>query len=357
MDAFLKSVRNCVCIGLIQGCFFQVLTIMRLILDPENMLNSPNRTEKTEFLGFFYKRCLQYLIQPITDVTATGTMSKRESLRLVTLLSLLLDFLSFCVEHHTFHIKNYIIGRDLLKPVLVLLQSPHQFLVVSVIRFLRKIIGLNDDFYNRYIEKGDHLKPVLDVFLQNGSLYNLLNSAILELFEYIRVEDIRRLIIYVIGKHWERLQSVTCAQTFNLLNIRYGIHTSPSPDHSVRASFMERPATPEMAASGSGKSLMARMGQRRYRRDDREPDEDEETWFENEDTEAVLAKPAAAAEAEAGPSGVAVVTAEPLPVVEESSEEEANAVKPLPFIAAKSLIPLNTAPPVKRPSVRASAFG
>lgn len=46
------------------------------------------------------------------------------------LLSLILELLSFCVEHHTYHIKNYIISKDLLRRVLVLLSSRHAFLVL-----------------------------------------------------------------------------------------------------------------------------------------------------------------------------------------------------------------------------------
>lgn len=37
-----------------------------------------------------------------------------------------------------------------------------------------------------HVIKNDLLKPVVDVFVANGSRYNLLNSAVLELFEYIR---------------------------------------------------------------------------------------------------------------------------------------------------------------------------
>ena len=48
------------------------------------------------------------------------------------------------------------------------------------------MIGLKDDFYNRYIVKCDLLKPVTDAFIANGlTKYNLFNSAVIELFEFI----------------------------------------------------------------------------------------------------------------------------------------------------------------------------
>ncbi len=48
----------------------------------------------------------------------------------VQLLSLILELLSFCVEHHTYHIKNYILHKDLLRRILVLMNSKHTFLVL-----------------------------------------------------------------------------------------------------------------------------------------------------------------------------------------------------------------------------------
>lgn len=52
---------------------------------------------------------------------------------------------------------------------------------------MRKIIGLKDEFYFRYIIKGNLFKPVVDAFLNNNGRYNLLDSAILEMFEFIKI--------------------------------------------------------------------------------------------------------------------------------------------------------------------------
>ena len=45
---------------------------------------------------------------------------------------------------------------------------------------------MKDEFYNRYITKGKLFEPVVQAFKDNGHKYNLLNSAIVELFEFIR---------------------------------------------------------------------------------------------------------------------------------------------------------------------------
>ena len=60
-------------------------------------------------------------------------------------------------------------------------------LVQGALRFMRRIIGLKDEYYNRYIIKGNLFEPVINALLDNGTRYNLLNSAIIELFEFIKV--------------------------------------------------------------------------------------------------------------------------------------------------------------------------
>ena len=58
--------------------------------------------------------------------------------------------------------------------------------ISAALRFLRRVISLKDEFYYRFIKVEKLLKPVVDAFKTNGSRYNLLNSAIIDLFEFIK---------------------------------------------------------------------------------------------------------------------------------------------------------------------------
>lgn len=58
--------------------------------------------------------------------------------------------------------------QDLLRRILVLMRSTHTFLVLGALRFMRKIIALKDEYYNRYIIKGNLFAPVIDAFLRNN---------------------------------------------------------------------------------------------------------------------------------------------------------------------------------------------
>merc|ERR1719507_1611111 len=187
----------------------------------------------------------------------------------VQLLSLVLELLSFCVEHHTYHIKNYILHKDLLRRILVLMNSRHTFLVLCALRFMRKIIALKDEFYNRYIIKGNLFAPVIDAFVMNNGRYNLLDSAILEMFEHIKLEDIKSLCTHVVEHFGPTLDKITYVQTFKALRLRYDQHQDCQKDRQ--------------AAQLENVNSILRPG--RFRRDPRQLDEEEEMWFNDDEYE------------------------------------------------------------------------
>uniref|UniRef100_H3CPT6 Serine/threonine-protein phosphatase 4 regulatory subunit 3 n=1 Tax=Tetraodon nigroviridis TaxID=99883 RepID=H3CPT6_TETNG len=258
------------------GGAVQLMGLLRTLIDPENMLASTNKTEKTEFLSFFYKYCMHVLTAPLLANTAHDKNPKDlqegsakinpvcpDNFQTAQLLALILELLTFCVEHHTYHIKTYIMNKDLLRRVLVLMNSKHTFLALCALRFMRRIIGLKDEYYNRYIIKGNLFEPVINALLDNGTRYNLLNSAIIELFEFIKVEDIKSLIAHIVDNFYKALEPIEYVQTFKGLKGRY---EQEKDRQSQRIS-----SSPNRCPSS------------RYRRDARSLDEDEELWFNDED--------------------------------------------------------------------------
>ncbi|PIO33133.1 hypothetical protein AB205_0221460, partial [Aquarana catesbeiana] len=149
------------------GGAVQLMGLLRTLIDPENMLATANKTEKSEFLNFFYNHCMQVLTAPLLANTSEDEPDK-DNYQTAQLLALILELLTFCVEHHTYHIKNYIMNKDLLRRVLILMNSKHTFLALCALRFMRRIIGLKDEFYNRYIIKGNLFEPVINALLDNA---------------------------------------------------------------------------------------------------------------------------------------------------------------------------------------------
>ena len=62
--------------------------------------------------------------------------------------------------------------------------------------------------------------PAVDALVSNYDRYNLLNSAILEMFEFIRVEDIKSLCSHVVESFSPTLDKITYVQTFQALKVR-----------------------------------------------------------------------------------------------------------------------------------------
>lgn len=252
------------------GGAVQLSGILRLLLDPENMMATVNviKSEKTDFLNFFYKHCMHVLIAPVLANTAEDKPSKAEDSQTAQLLGLILELLTFCVEHHTYHIKNYILHKDLLRRILVLMKSKHTFLVLCALRFMRKIINLKDEFYNRYIVNGNLFAPVIDSFRRNSGRYNLLDSAVVEMFEFIKVEDVKSLCTHVVERFGKILDKVDYVQTFKSLRLRYEQHQDRLKD---------RPSIDGVPSI---------LRNNHFRRDPRQMDDDEEMWFnEDEDME------------------------------------------------------------------------
>ncbi|XP_028633200.1 serine/threonine-protein phosphatase 4 regulatory subunit 3B isoform X1 [Grammomys surdaster] len=260
------------------GGAVQLMGLLRTLIDPENMLATTNKTEKSEFLNFFYNHCMHVLTAPLLTNTSEDRREKDNMLgsnktnticpdnyQTAQLLALILELLTFCVEHHTYHIKNYIMNKDLLRRVLVLMNSKHTFLALCALRFMRRIIGLKDEFYNRYITKGNLFEPVINALLDNGTRYNLLNSAVIELFEFIRVEDIKSLTAHIVENFYKALESIEYVQTFKGLKTKY--------EQEKDRQNQKLNSVPSILRSN------------RFRRDAKALEEDEEMWFNEDDDE------------------------------------------------------------------------
>ncbi|XP_040589161.1 serine/threonine-protein phosphatase 4 regulatory subunit 3B isoform X2 [Mesocricetus auratus] len=246
------------------GGAVQLMGLLRTLIDPENMLATTNKTEKSEFLNFFYNHCMHVLTAPLLTNTSEDKCEK-DNYQTAQLLALILELLTFCVEHHTYHIKNYIMNKDLLRRVLVLMNSKHTFLALCALRFMRRIIGLKDEFYNRYITKGNLFEPVINALLDNGTRYNLLNSAVVELFEFIRVEDIKSLTAHIVENFYKALESIEYVQTFKGLKTKY--------EQEKDRQNQKLNSVPSILRSN------------RFRRDAKALEDDEEMWFNEDDDE------------------------------------------------------------------------
>ncbi|XP_027765274.1 serine/threonine-protein phosphatase 4 regulatory subunit 3-like, partial [Empidonax traillii] len=197
----------------------QLKKIFYILIDPENMRHHISNLDLFQFLDFFYDRCIPILTAPLLADTSENSYDK--DYQRAEILALVLEVLSFCMQRHRHHMKKYVTSKDLLRRVLVLLKSKHKFLALAALRFMRRMIAMKNDVYNRYIIQCNLFEPVVNALLDNGTRYNLFNSALLELFEFILVEGIQSLIEHLVENFSDKLDSIQYVSTFQRLKAKY----------------------------------------------------------------------------------------------------------------------------------------
>ena len=65
------------------------------------------------------------------------------------------------------------------------------------------------------------LSELVEALFKNGRRYNLLNSAILETFKFIKDENIKSLIHYLIENHWSKLKLIKYSNLFEQMKEKH----------------------------------------------------------------------------------------------------------------------------------------
>lgn len=200
------------------GASVQLMDVIRNLLDPVNISQNVKCSENMDFLNHFYKYYMSFLITPLIYNTNSVEIADSGT---IEVLGLVLDLLTHFIENHSLHMRTFIFQKDLLRRILILINSRHTSLRLSVVRFLRKIIEQKDWSYNRYIIRGNMFSPILDALVANRIRDNLLNSAIFSIFEFIKTENIKSLGTHIVENFSFTLDTITCLHTFKSLKIRY----------------------------------------------------------------------------------------------------------------------------------------
>jgi protein phosphatase-4 regulatory subunit 3 len=121
-------------------------------------------------------------------------------------------------------------------------------------------------------------EPILKVLFDTMPRDNLLNSACLELFEFIKRENIKGLVQHVVETYRERLEPITYVETFQNLILRYDQINEPVTtqelDHSFTSVDSDTPGR-HMTMINGGKWGQAL----------KDPDPEEEAYFNGSDDE------------------------------------------------------------------------
>ena len=124
-----------------------------------------------------------------------------------------------CLLCHAYRIKYFVMRNLVLSRVLSCLSHKHRVVQVDILRLVKSVVALKDDFYHRHIVKHDLLRPLFSQI--DCSKDNMITSLVLDLLEYVRVEKISVLTEYIVCKYASVLETVRHAESFDKLRLRY----------------------------------------------------------------------------------------------------------------------------------------
>jgi protein phosphatase-4 regulatory subunit 3 len=197
----------------------------------------------------------------------------------VSLYAHLLEVLCFFIRQHNFRSKYFILSEGLAARVAQLMDCPEKHLRLTALKYFRTVIGFHDETHNRQIIQHQLFEPILRILFDTMPRDNLLNSACLELFEFIKRENIKMIIQHLVETYREKLQEITYVDTFQNLILRYEQMHEPATttqelDHSFTSVDSDTPARHNALVNGGkwGHGL-------------KEVDADEEAYFNASDEE------------------------------------------------------------------------
>lgn len=192
----------------------------------------------------------------------------------VSLYSHLVEVLCFFIRQHSFRSKYFILSEGLASRVAQLMACPEKHLKLTALKYFRTCIGLHDEFHNRQIINNRLFDPILNIVYETMPRDNLLNSACLELFEFVKRENIKVVINHLVENYREKLEGITYVPTFHNLILRYEqLHERPDP--TANNSFASDDTEPgRHAMNGNNRQLGLR-----------DMDAEEEAYFNGSDDE------------------------------------------------------------------------
>ncbi|KAH6659776.1 component of IIS longevity pathway SMK-1-domain-containing protein [Truncatella angustata] len=175
--------------------------------------------QQERFLDSFYENSAPRLFQPL--VALEGRTNMDFTVQQASMFTYLIEILCFFIRQHQHRSKHFVLDQHIVERIEQLLHSPEKFIKLVAIRFLRQLIGIQDDFYIKQIMSTNVIGTILDVLIVTMPRDNLLTSACLEFFEHIKKESIKDLIKHMVENFREQLEKLAYVPLFAFIVQRY----------------------------------------------------------------------------------------------------------------------------------------
>ncbi|CAE6425554.1 unnamed protein product [Rhizoctonia solani] len=225
------------------------------------------------FLQYFYEQCIISLYKPVLalpDFTALQGTALNAPKEHTAQFLFLCDLLSNFVVQHGHRCQFYICASNIALKLASLLSSREKHVRLAALRVFRACFRTPNQFVTRHLIKQDVVLPIIELTARESRRDNMLSSTCQEFFEYIRRENLRLVIDYMMDKHEARVRELA---KHPMVGMRFaGIILRWEQNHE------EPPPTESVANSTNGNSTR-RWGSGRHM------DTEEEDYFNSADDE------------------------------------------------------------------------
>jgi protein phosphatase 4 regulatory subunit 3 len=216
---------------------------------------TPTQAANEQFAQDNFDRSCRKLFSPLKE------LEQRESLEFgfqeMTLFTYLIEILTFFLRQHSMRSRHFVSSESLTSRVAQLLQVRQKSLKLTALKFFRTAISLQDPFYSQQILRTSSFGPIIDIVIETMPRDNLLNSACLEMFEFIRRETIKPIIIHLGENYRQKLQSIVYVDAFEHLLLRYDQLTADKPEieHTLFSQDEDSPSMSRPTLNGRWQGL------------------------------------------------------------------------------------------------------
>ncbi|PKY47306.1 DUF625-domain-containing protein [Rhizophagus irregularis] len=184
------------------------------------------KKDNEEFITFFYEHLIKKLVKPIMEFPEIADDEEIPWLSYdkATLAFHICELLSFLIKQHTYRSKYFLLSSKISLKVVELLRCREGTVKLAALRFIRACIGTKDYeiIYRHFISKEkDIYGHIVRALLATKERDNLINSACLEFFEFIRKENIKFLVNHIWEKYRDKLSTIKYVNCFNQFKLRY----------------------------------------------------------------------------------------------------------------------------------------
>ena len=173
-----------------------------------------------DFLNYFYPEYASRLLRPLIDfdkvvftLTAEDSFFFKENLSEANceILFHLGELLCNFINQHKYRIKYLVLRNLILQNALLLFKCREKHLQLTGLRIFRATLAVEDEFYFRFFIQHRSFSSLFALYKASGGdeCDNLVTSAILEIFEFIRIprDSLKALVRHLATVYRSELES------------------------------------------------------------------------------------------------------------------------------------------------------